>query len=325
MFVSGTFLCRLAGKVQQHLSRRLAMPVAALVVALGALASPLANAAPTQKTFATPEAAAAALADAARSGSQKRLRALFGPAGNRLGNNDPVLARAERKTFVDAYNEKHSIALSGDARATLVVGSNDWPFPVPLVKSGKGWYFDTAAGAEEIINRRIGRNELHAIQTLLAIVDAQREYAAEDRDGDGLRDYAQKFASAPGKRDGLYWPAVPGEAPSPLGTLVAAAVEAGYTPGSGAPRPYWGYYFRILTEQGASARGGAYSYLAGANLIGGFAVIAYPAEYGESGVKSFLVNHDGIVFEKDLGADTHAVAAATRQFDPDASWKEVTR
>jgi hypothetical protein len=325
MFVSGTFLCRLAGKVQQYLSRRLAMPVAALVVALGAVASPLANAAPTQKTFATPEAAAAALADAARSGSQKRLRALLGPAGSKLGNNDPALARAERKTFVDAYNEKHSIALSGDARATLVVGSNDWPFPLPLVKGGKGWYFDAAAGAEEIANRRIGRNELHAIQTLLAIVDAQREYAAEDRDGDGLRDYAQKFASTPGKRDGLYWPVGQGGDPSPLGALVASAVEQGFVPGSGAPRPYWGYYFRILTEQGSGARGGAYSYLAGANLIGGFAVIAYPAEYGESGVKSFLVNHDGIVFEKDLGADTHAVAAATKAFDPGSGWQEVAR
>jgi len=324
MSVSESILRRITRCLAQQLSCRLLVP-AVLAFAFAAGAAPASAAAPAQKTFATPEAAVAELVAAARSGNQKRLRAVFGPAGARLGNNDPALARIERKAFVDAYTEKHAIELSGDARATLVVGANEWRFPVPLVRTGKGWRFDTAAGAEEVINRRVGRNELHAIQTLLALVDAQREYAAEDRDGDGLRDYAQKFASSPGKRDGLYWPAAAGEAPSPLGALVAGAAEEGYALGSGVPRPYWGYYFRILTAQGSNARGGAYDYLVGSNLIGGFAVLAFPAEYGQSGVKSFLVNHEGVVFEKDLGAETRALAVAIKDFNPDASWHEAAR
>lgn len=298
--------------------------LAALAMAAAAVAPPASAAAPKQKTYATPEAASAALLAAARNGKSAGFYAVFGPEAKGLGSGDPVLAKLERERFVLAYNEKHSLRMDGEARATLVLGNNEWPFPVPLVKtrSGKAWRFDTAAGKEEIINRRVGRNELYAIQVLMAIVDAQRDYASVDRDGDGVREYAPKFASAAGKHDGLYWPAKEGETGSPLGPLVASAVHEGYAVGTGKPMPYWGYYYRILSEQGGDARGGAYSYVADGKMIGGFAVVAYPAEYGASGVKTFIVNHEGKVFEKDLGDDSARTAVAMTAFNPGAGWME---
>lgn len=273
-----------------------------------------------QKTYATPEAAIAALVDAARSGSSKKMQAVFGPEAKQLGSGDAVMAKRERERFVLAYEEKHSIRMQGDSRITLVLGSNEWPFPVPLVKNANGWRFDTLGGKEEIIDRRIGRNELYTIQVLLAMVDAQREYAAQDRDGDGVREYAQKFSSSPGKQDGLYWPTRTGETPSPLGALAAHAVREGYAGKSSTPAPYWGYYYRILNGQGSRAKGGAYSYLVKQDMIGGFAILAYPAQYGASGIKSFIVNHDGQVYEKDLGSDTPKQAAAMHTFNPDDAW-----
>jgi hypothetical protein len=279
----------------------------------------------SQKTFASPDAAVAALIEAARKNDKTALNTLFGPAGKGLGSGDAVQEKGERARFVAAYDEKHELKVDGGARATLVIGKDDWPFPVPLVKAGEVWKFDATSGKEELLNRRIGRNELQTIQVLLAITDAQREYAAVDQDGDGVREYAQKFRSS-GKHDGLYWPAKAGEPQSPLGTLAAGAVREGYSAKGkeGKPVPYWGYYFRILKGQGKDAPGGKYSYMAGRNLIGGFAVVAYPAEYMSSGVKSFMVNHDGVVYEKDLGPKTPRLAAAMTEFNPGEGWAKAS-
>ena len=207
----------------------------------------------------------------------------------------------------------------------LVIGENDWPFPIPLIAKGDRWIFDTPSGKQEILDRRIGRNELHTIQVMLAIVDAQREYAMEDRDGDGLLEYAQKFYSDPGKKDGLFWNDSAGGVPSPLGELVANARSAGYDQqeGSSVPEPYNGYYFRMLTAQGQTAPGGAYDYIVKGRMIGGFAVVAYPAEYRNSGVMTFIVNHDGIVYQKDLGENTQQLAEEMKLYNPDETWTPV--
>jgi hypothetical protein len=303
------------------------LSAAALVLALSATAAPPANAAqPKQKSFSSPDEAAAALVEAARSGDKKSLLAVLGPEAPKLGSGDPMQAKYERDRFVAAYEEKHELVKQGDARVTLVIGKNDWPLPIPLVKADEGWKFDTPAGREEIINRRIGQNELNAIQVLLAVMDAQREYAAADRDGDGLLEYAQKFRSSKGKRDGLYWPAKEGEPLSPLGDLLAADPRGkGYTDATGGPKPYWGYYYRILQGQGKDAPGGAYDYVVKGSMIGGFAVLAYPAKYGTSGVMSFMINHDGVVYEKNLGKDTAQTAGKLSKFNPGEGWKQVAK
>ena len=301
------------------------LSAAVLALALAAVMQPATAAQPKQKSFSSPDEAAAALVEAARSGDKKALLAVLGPEAPKLGSGDAVQAKGERERFVAAYQEKHELVKDGDARATLVVGRNDWPLPIPLVKAGDGWRFDTAAGREEILNRRIGQNELYTIQVLLAIADAQREYAATDRDGDGLLEYAQKFRSSQGKMDGLYWPAKQGEPPSPLGDLIAKAVREGYSSKSDKPQPYWGYYYRLLKAQGKDAPGGAYDYMAKGSMIGGFAILAYPAKYGASGVMSFMVSHDGLVYEKDLGKDTPQAAVKLNKFNPGAGWKQVAK
>ena len=210
-------------------------------------------------------------------------------------------------------------------RIVLTVGEKDWPFPIPLVKKGDQWIFDTIAGKEEILDRRIGENELSTVQTLLAVVDAQREYARNDSNKNGIREYAQKFMSDAGKKNGLYWETKPGEEPSPLGELVAEARAEGYG-GTGSKHsriPFHGYYFRMLKKQGRHAAGGAYDYVVKDKMIGGFAVLAYPAAYGSSGVMTFIVNHDGAVYEKNLGPNTAKTAQAMDSFDPDKTWKKV--
>lgn len=212
---------------------------------------------------------------------------------------------------------------AGGGKVVLVVGRDDFPFPIPIVPDGPTWRFDTAAGKEEILDRRIGRNELNTIQTCLAYVDAQREYYARDPDRNSLLQYAQKFASTPGKKDGLYWPTKPGEPPSPLGPLVARARGEGYAKRSEGPVAYWGYYYRILTAQGKDAPGGAYDYLAHGRMIGGFGLVAFPAQYGVSGVMTFLVNQDGVVYQKDLGPKTEAIVRGIKQFNPDPTWEKV--
>jgi hypothetical protein len=284
------------------------------------------KAASKPRTFNTAEDAAKALVEAVRAGNRKRVLEIVGPTSQSwLLTPDDVGDRAEWQVFLAAYDRKNAIVKAGDDKAVLDVGDDDWPFPAPIVRKSGRWSFDAAAGREEILNRRVGRNELDTIQTLLAVVDAQREYAAADADGNGLKDYAARFASAPGKKDGLYWETAEGESPSPLGPLVAKAVREGYGTKvkTGKVEPYHGYLFRMLTAQGPHASDGEYDYMVNGRLFGGFAVIAYPAEYGNSGVKTFMVNHEGVVYEKDLGTGTTAQAEKIRRFDPDKSWAPV--
>lgn len=280
-----------------------------------------------QRTFATPEDAAKALVDAVRASDAKALVDIVGPGSRTwIFTGDDVSDANEWKQFVAAYDAKNALVKEGDARAVLQIGTDPVPFAAPIVKRGDAWAFDAEAGREEVTNRRVGRNELDTIQTLLAIVDAQREYAAKDADGNGLADYAARFVSTPGKKDGLYWETKPGEATSPLGLLAAKAVKEGYggKRKDGSPVPYNGYYFRMLTAgQGGFAPGGKHDYLVKGKLFGGFAVVAYPARYGVSGVMSFLVNHDGVVYEADLGKDTAGVAGKLTRFDPDKRWKKA--
>lgn len=282
------------------------------------------GAAAQQKTFSSAEEAVKATVTAARNNDDKELLAIFGPTAKELiFSGDTVADKQRRAQFLAAYDEKNRLATEGE-NMILIVGKQDWPFPIPIVKKGQSWIFDTEKGRQEILNRRIGENELFTIQACLAIVDAEREYALKDRDKNGLLEYAQKFASDPGKRNGLYWETKAGETQSPLGPIVAQGKSEGYQrKPSGAPIPYHGYYYRILTAQGKNAPGGAYSYLVKGKMIGGFAVVAYPAEYGNSGVMTFIVNHDGKVFQKDLGKNTAATAKGMKEYNPDNTWTVV--
>jgi hypothetical protein len=277
-----------------------------------------------QKTFASAEEAVKAAVAAARSDNDKEMLAIFGTQAKEvLFSGDAVADKQRRGEFLAAYDEKNRLVTEGE-NTILIVGKQDWPFPIPLVKKGQSWIFDTNKGKEEILNRRIGENELFTIQVMLAIVDAQREYAIKDRNRDGLLEYAQKFPSDPGKKNGLYWAAKQGEPQSPLGPIMTRARSEGYKgKPSTTPSPYHGYYYRILTAQGKNAPGGAYSYLWRGKMIGGFAVVAYPAEYGNSGVMTFIVNHDGKVFQKNLGPNTASIARSMKEYNPDSSWTEV--
>lgn len=279
-----------------------------------------------QKGFSSPEEAVTTLVSALKKNEVKEVIALFGPGGRALVlSGDRVADLRGREWFVKAFEEKNGFVKEGENRVVLQVGRDDWPLPVPLVKRGDKWFFDAGSGREEILNRRIGRNELNAIQVILAMVDAEREYALKDRDGDGLLEYAQKFTSEPAKRDGLYWDAKEGEAPSPLGSLAAKAAAEGY--GSrdpkGKPQPYHGYFYRILKSQGENAPGGAFDYVVNGKMIGGFAIVAWPAKYGNSGVMTFVVNHEGEVYQKDLGPETAKIAKTMKRYNPDETWKKV--
>ena len=276
-------------------------------------------AAATDQTFATPDDAASALVTAVKSGDGKAIRKVLGDSGPDLSSGDPVADRKARENFATAFEAKHSIAQDGDA-AKLLLGNDDFPFAFPLVKTGDRWRFDTIAGKTEIIARRIGENELYTIKVMQAIADAQREYASEDRDGDGVLAYAQKFMSSPGKRDGLYWKTKAGETPSPLGPLVVDASSEGYRLNKSGPMPYHGYLYRMLKGQGAAAGGAAFDYVVHGRAIGGFAVVAYPAKYGSSGIMTFIVNQDGKVFQTDLGPRTQARASEMKRFDPGTAW-----
>lgn len=275
-----------------------------------------------QQTFASPENAVDALVQAVKGQDRKAMLAVLGNASDFIFSGDRVADRAGGEKFVAAYDAKHAVKVDGDT-AHLTVGDDDYPFAFPLVKNGDRWRFDTAAGKDEVLARRIGENELTVVKVMQAIVDAQREYASEDRNGDGVLDYAQKFGSSPGKHDGLYWPAKAGEPESPLGSLVATAASEGYGKRESGPRPYHGYYYRTLKGQGASAKSGALDYVVKGHGIGGFAVVAYPARYGNSGVMSFIVNQDGQVYQSDLGPNTAAVAKKMQRFDPGKDWTAV--
>ena len=272
------------------------------------------------RRFVSPEAAMGALVAALRAGDTQGLLAILGSEGRPLvSSGDPVSDRQGRETFLAAYDTAHALVIDRDT-TVLRIGEDAWPFPVPLVKAGDRWRFDARRGREEIVARRIGRNEIFAMQTCLAYVDAQREYYAEDRNGDGILEYAQRFASSPGQRDGLYWSTAGDERPSPLGALVVRAYAEGYRRGRSGPMPFHGYFYRILTAQGPDAPDGEYDYVTRGHMIAGFALVAFPAEYGVSGVMTFLVNHDGVVYQKDLGPRTREVALAMRKFNPDSTW-----
>jgi hypothetical protein len=276
-----------------------------------------------QEAFKTPEDAAGALVSAAKAGDMKALATVLGPDGDAIvSSGDEVADATTRQNFVAAYEAKHQITMEGD-NATLVIGNDDYPLPIPIVRKDGMWRFDTVAGRQEILARRIGRNEIDAIQSCLAYVDAQNDYAAKDRTGAGTGVYAQRIVSRPGKKDGLYWPTAQGEDPSPLGALIAEATAQGYRVGAGRT-PYHGYYFKILTKQGAAAPGGELEYIVHGKMIGGFALVAYPAEYRNSGVMTFIVSHDGTVLQKDLGPNTAKLAQRMTSFNPGKTWQKVT-
>lgn len=279
----------------------------------------LGSAAQAQQSYKTPEDAAAALAAAVKSGPRDILNVLGSAADDIVFSGDKIADNDIRQRFTSMYDAKHGIKADGNKSATLILGSDDFPFPIPLVNTKAGWEFDTDEGRIEVLRRRIGRNELDAIQTALAFVDAQNEYADKDR-GEGVGVYAQRIVSSPGKKDGLFWR--DDSDPSPLGPLAAQASSEGYKAGEGMT-PYHGYYFRILRGQGPDAPGGAMHYVVKGKMIGGFALIAWPAEYGNSGVMTFLVNHAGVVYQKDLGKRTDFVAKRLTLFDPDQTWKKV--
>ncbi len=310
-------------------SVRSSLRASALTVALalwGSAAVAATGRAPAQRHFASPQEAAAALVAAVRDGKDSALLQVLGPeAKPLLHSGDPAEDRAAVQRFLAKYERGSSFDQPDDAHALLQVGGDGWTLPIPLVKDDEGWRFDSAAGAQEILARRIGRNELSTIQACLAFVDAQYEYYRRDPDRSPLLHYAARLASRGGKRDGLYWQSSPDEPPSPLGALFAQARAQAPAHGTTSkPVPFHGYLFKVLTGQGPHAAGGAYDYVAKGKLLGGFALVAYPARYGSSGVMTFLVNHEGVVYEKDLGPDTAKLASAMSRFDPDESWKRVS-
>ncbi len=279
-----------------------------------------------QKMFKSPEAAVKAFAAAIEADDLKALLTIFGPGAKELiFSGDEVYDKTGRELFAKSFAEMNKLVREGDRKVFLHVGSDDWPFPIPIVKKGRTWFFNTEEGKHEILHRRIGRNELNTIQTCLAYVDAQREYASTDWDNNGLFEYAQTFTGIREKTDGLYWEAKAGEKESPIGLLAAMAAEGEITRAKSGlkPVPYHGYYFKILKSQGKYASGGAYDYVVKGKMIGGFALVAYPAKYAVSGVKTFIVNHDGVVYEKDLGKETEKIAQGMKQYDPDKTWTSV--
>jgi Protein of unknown function (DUF2950) len=304
------------------------LPAGAVVLLAGWLvliASPTpAGAAGGQRSYASPQQAVTALVTAVKANDESALLTILGPGAEELiSSGDRVADRKGRERFAKAYATQHRLEREPDGRTVLIIGAKDFPFPIPLVRAGEAWRFDTAAGREEILDRRIGRNELHTVEVMHAYTDAQRRYACMKRQG-ACSEFAQKLASSAGKHDGLYWEAGPGEEESPFGPLIARAAEEGYAAGldEASPEPYHGYFFKILKAQGAHAEGGAFDYVADGKMILGFALVAYPAKYGASGIMTFIVNQEGVIYEKDLGEDTARAAAAMTNFDPDATWQK---
>jgi hypothetical protein len=275
-----------------------------------------------QREFRSPDAAADALVDALRHKNPARVKQILGPASSDvLSSGDKAADRADLERFLALYKAKHRIESEPGGASTLLVGDDDWPFPVPIVKSGDGYVFDTEAGKDEILNRRIGRNELAVQQVCLAIADAQREYVRLRPMGGDLPAYARTLVSDPGTKNGLYWPTAEGEPPSPLGPLAARAVARGYSASSSSP--YYGYHYRLLTAQGPNAPGGAMDYEVNGQLVGGFGIVAYPARYGNSGIMTFKTSHDGVVYQRDLGPDTPKLAQEITRFDPGPEWTKA--
>jgi hypothetical protein len=302
---------------------RLTLMLVLYLLSMGAVGVAI-SAAARQKSFLTPEEGVRGLIEAAQKNDTSTLLEILGPEAKSIVNTgDAVSDRESREHFVKMYEEAHTLVQSGDAKVVLQIGKDEWPFPIPLIKDSTGWRFDTQEGKAEIRNRRIGRNELDVIQVCLAFVDAQREYYRRNPLNSTLLQYASKFLSTKGKRDGLYWEAPDNEPPSPLGPLVAQARREGYKSAAGKPVPYHGYYYKMLTGQGPDAPDGAYDYVVRGKMIGGFALVAYPAQYGVSGIMTFIVNHDGVVYEKDFGPNTAATAQSMTKFNPDKTWKQL--
>jgi hypothetical protein len=275
-----------------------------------------------QKTFSSPDEAAKALVAAVRANDEKEMLAILGPGSRELiSSGDEVADRAGRERFLGAYDRMNTLQKESAGSMTLCIGSDNWPLPIPIVKKGTAWVFDTKKGKQEILNRRIGRNELSVMEVLDAYVDAQHEYATKDCGGSGKVEFSQKLISSEGRRDGLYWEAKEGEQESPLGPLIARAAKEGYP--NADLSPFHGYYFKILRGQGKHAPGGAYQYVVKGRMLLGFALVAYPAEYGNSGVMTFMVNQEGTIYQKNLGKNTKRIAEAMQIFDPDKSWKKV--
>jgi hypothetical protein len=273
------------------------------------------------QSFPTAEAAVAALESAVAHTNRPALRALFGDGAEDLMNPDEVQGTIELAEFAEAFTQSHRLVPASESRVILEIGFNHWPFPIPLVQSHGEWHFDTASGLEELLNRRIGRNELDVLRVIRAYVEAQREYAIRDRDADGILEYAQRIRSSPGQTDGLFWPPELNGEMSPLGPLVAFAQREGYSrTAREGPQPFHGYLFRILTRQGRHAPGGKYDYVINGNMIGGFGLVAWPAEYGESGIMTFIVNQQGSVHQSDLGPKTDKRASTMKSYEPDAKW-----
>ena len=298
-----------------------------IVVAIASFAIAAAScsrATPAPRTYATPEEAVRALNDVVKAGKLDELLAIFGPEGQELvASSDAATGRRNRQVFNVAFAEKWHLVDQGTNTKVLVVGNEEWPFPVPLVREGNRWRFDTAAGKEEVLARRIGRNELAVMQICRTYVAAQRLYARDGHDGKRAGLFATAFRSDPGKQNGLYWPAGHGQRRSPLGDLVAQAAEEGRVSAGGPPAPFHGYQFKILTAQGAAATGGAKNYVTAGEMSGGFALVAWPAQYDASGVMTFIINQDGVLYEKDLGPETAATAKKMSLYDPDPSWVKV--
>lgn len=275
--------------------------------------------------FATPEAAVQAFQAAMKSGDKDTLRKIFGTEVGELTSGDDVQDKADFEKLAEQMAVSTKLEADGDARRIVAIGADEWPFPIPIVKDASGkWYFDTDAGKEEIVNRRVGENELATILVCREYARAQREYASQDRDGDEVLEFAQRLMSTPGKQDGLYWDSKPDEEGSPFGPLVAFAQGVGYEHGKQVdapkPQPFYGYLYRIVTTQGANVPGGKYDYVINGNMIGGFALVAYPVEYGKSGIMTFVVNQQGKVWQKDLGDKTAELAGALTVYDPDKTW-----
>jgi hypothetical protein len=295
------------------------------VLALSLTTAVWANGANIGRTFASPEDAVRALTSALNNHDSNSLAVIFGPRFEEIESPDPVQQQNEQDTFAQRLNESRHLERDGTNRFILEIGKDHWPFAIPLVKTGGSWFFDTDAGDDELLSRRIGRNELDALKSVRAYVDAQREYASKDRDADQVLQYAQKILSTPGTRDGLYWPTDSDGEESPLGPLFAEAQTKGYfknPQATDAPQPFNGYYFKILTQQGKHASGGKYSYITNGHMIGGFALVAWPAEYGNSGMMTFIVNQRGVVYQRDLGPATGKLAADMDTYDPGPGWTE---
>jgi Protein of unknown function (DUF2950) len=298
-----------------------------IFLVLGLSVGPLAraDAAGAQQTFDSPKAAVDALVTAAKNGDMKTLGSILGSdAEPILSSSDAVADRIARDNFAAKYQEMHRIAYDAEGRVILYLGAGNWPFPIPLIKKNGAWEFDTASGQAELLSRRIGQNELHTIGVLKELTRAQQEYANEEREGGSVKHFARKILSDPGTHNGLYWAAAESEPASPIGPLVASATAEGYEKGSnGNPVPFHGYYYRVLTQQGIHAPGGARNYLVNGKMTRGFAFLAYPAEYRSSGVMTFMVNQDGVIVQKDLGANTRQIATAMTKFNPDRTWEQV--